>query len=71
MASTDERTVGRDLLTADELSRRLRVATETIHDWTKRGLIPCYRATRSVVRYDLDEVLAALRRSAGGAGRVR
>lgn len=66
MADNHEQPAGHDLITADELSQRLRVTTETVQGWTNRGLIPCYRPTRAVVRYDLQEVLASLRRAPEG-----
>jgi excisionase family DNA binding protein len=57
-----------ELLTAEELAKRLRVTTETIRLWTRRGLIPSLRPTPKVIRYNADAVMQAL--SATTVGRV-
>ena len=63
--------VRRDLLTADQLADRIAVKPRTVRDWTRAGLIPAVRLTRKVIRYDFDEVVAALeeRQEAVGGGR--
>jgi excisionase family DNA binding protein len=52
------------LLTAKELAAALQVSPRTILDWHRHGRIPGVQPTGSTVRFDLDEVLAALK---GGA----
>ena len=50
-----------DLLTADELASRLRMKPSTVRDWARRGLIPAIRLSHKVVRYDLHQVVEAMR----------
>ena len=50
-----------ELLTANELAKRLRVTAYTIHAWQRQGRIPCLRASRRPVLFDLIEVEEALR----------
>lgn len=52
----------RNLLTADELGDQLRVRPSTVRRWASDGLIPCLRISGRVVRFELQEVLVALRR---------
>ena len=54
----------RKLLDAQSLAQRLHVKTATIHAWHRRGWIPCLRAGRRPVLFDLDAVLTALRERA-------
>lgn len=49
-----------ELLTAEELAKRLRVSPETVKAWTRRGLIPSLRLSPKVIRYNADEVMRAL-----------
>ncbi len=51
-------------LTASDLAKRLQVTRPTIHAWHRRGWIPCLRAGRRPVLFDLDAVLTALRERA-------
>jgi predicted site-specific integrase-resolvase len=51
----------RELLDAPALAQRLRVKTATIHAWHRRGWIPCLRASRRPVLFDLEAVEAAMR----------
>lgn len=51
----------RELLTATEVADKLRVKTRTVREWTRRRAIPAIRVSHKTVRYDLEEVLAALR----------
>lgn len=51
----------RQILLATELAERFQVTVPTIHAWHRRGWIPCLRAGRRPVLFDLEEVLAALR----------
>ena len=55
-------------LTATELADRLRVTTPTVLRWHRAGKIPAVRITAKVLRFDLAEVLAALKRPAPGEG---
>ena len=48
-------------LTVEELGDYLRVTPDTIREWVRKGRIPCYRIGRKTIRFDLDEVVAALR----------
>lgn len=48
-----------ELITKDELCRRLRKHPRTIERWQQRHLIPCYRIQNSVM-YDWKSVLAAI-----------
>lgn len=45
---------------AQELAQRLGVTKDTIHVWQRRGWIPCLRAGRRPVRFDLAKVIEAL-----------
>ena len=47
-------------LKADELAKHFRVRPSTILAWQRKGLIPCLRATRRPVLFDLDAVIEAL-----------
>lgn len=49
-----------ELLTARELAKRLRVSTETIRTWARRGRIPTVRLSPKVIRYNCEAVLSAL-----------
>lgn len=49
-----------ELLTAQELAKRLRVSPETVRAWARRGHIPTLRLSRKALRYNLEAVLAAL-----------
>ena len=51
-----------DLLTAKQLAERLRVKPRTVKDWEHAGLIPAIRLTPKVIRYDLEQVVSALKR---------
>lgn len=50
-----------EYLTASQLADRLQVTPATIHAWQRRGWIPCLRAGRQPVLFELSEVLSALR----------
>lgn len=49
------------LLTPDELAEDLRVSTRTIRRLQALGVIPSIKVTRNLPRYDLAEVLIALK----------
>jgi predicted site-specific integrase-resolvase len=51
-----------DLLTAAELADRLRVKPATILSWQRSGQIPAVRLSHKVLRFSLDDALAALKR---------
>ena len=55
-------TVRDDLLTAAELADRLRVKPETVLAWHRSGRIPSIRLSYKVLRFNLGEVVAALKR---------
>jgi excisionase family DNA binding protein len=57
-----------DCMTAGELAERLRVKTSTVLDWQRAGRIPSIRITPKVLRFNLGDVMAALKRSAAGEG---
>lgn len=50
-----------ELLTADELAARLRVAPSTITRWRRQGIVPAIRINCTTFRFEFDHVLAALR----------
>jgi excisionase family DNA binding protein len=55
------------LMTTQEIARRLSVSPATVRRWARLGLIPHFRTPSAdsragSVRYDLDAVLAAMRR---------
>jgi excisionase family DNA binding protein len=50
-----------ELVTAEDLAHRLRLRPSTIRRWARAGRIPAVRVTAKVVRYDLAEVMRALR----------
>lgn len=55
-------------LTAAEVANHLRVSPETILQWAREERIPAYRASRKAIRFDLSEVLAAIRSGRAGEG---
>lgn len=56
------------LLDAKELAALLRVTPATIHAWHRRGWIPCLRAGRRPVLFDVEAVEKALRERAEQKG---
>ena len=50
-----------ELITAAEIGERLRVRPATVRLWTQDGIIPAVRITGKVIRYDVIEVITALR----------
>ena len=50
------------LVPTERVAEVLGVLPETVLNIVKRGDIPHYRASRKVMRYDLDEVLAHIAR---------
>jgi excisionase family DNA binding protein len=55
------------LLTTPELAEKLRVNRNTIVIWAKNGQIPSVRLGSKTLRYDLAEVLAALKANSAKA----
>jgi excisionase family DNA binding protein len=63
---TDKRQPGKaKLLSPEALADELDVSVRTIHRWVRRNEIPVMRAGR-LLRFDRDEVLAAMRKGAVG-----
>lgn len=56
-----KQTNGKELLTAEEVGERVRVSPDTVKEWARAGRVPCYRLGRKTIRFDLAEVIAALR----------
>ena len=52
------------IVDARDLAERLRVTSATVLTWARRGWIPCLRAGRRPVLFDLAEVEIALRKRA-------
>ena len=50
------------LLTKSDLFRQLRVSVRLVEKWTANGVVPALRPSPRMVRYELDRVLAALRK---------
>lgn len=49
------------ILTAHELADRLDLKESTIRKWGKSGLIPWIKPTPKVIRFDVGDVVAALK----------
>lgn len=50
-----------DLMTAEQLAERLGVKPRTIRGWMRAGIIPSTRLTPKVIRFDLEQVVTALK----------
>lgn len=50
----------KQLATTDDVARRFGVTRNTVRKWVRLGIVPFMRASRRVVRFDLDEVERAL-----------
>jgi len=53
------------LLTAEQLGQELGVGARTIKEWKRNKMIPYIAPTDATVRYDLDDVIRALKRNYG------
>jgi len=53
-----------NLVTAEELATELGLRPATVKQWARMGFIPCLKLTAKVLRFDPDEVEAALRAKA-------
>lgn len=66
-----------ELLTKHEVGARLRISPGTVSTWVREARIPCVRIAGNRLRFDWDEVVAALRTDrdsappTGDAGEVR
>jgi excisionase family DNA binding protein len=57
-----------DLLTAAEIADRLRVRPSTILEWQRSGRIPSIRLSHKVLRFNLGDVVTALKSPDVGKG---
>ncbi len=55
-----------EVLTAEEMAGHLSVKPETITRWARQGLIPVCRLTTKTLRFDVKQVMAALRATGSG-----
>jgi len=49
-----------EILTAEQLGKRLRIKSGTVKVWARKGIIPAMRPTPKILRFKWTEVLAAL-----------
>lgn len=59
-----------DIVSGRTLAELLEVSPETICDWRKAGVIPCIYINGKVIRYDLAEVVEALKSPRGDGPRI-
>ena len=57
-----------DFLTAEQLAERLGVKPRTVKEWLRAGIIPATRLTPKVIRYDLEQVVSALKQRQAATG---
>ncbi len=50
-----------EIVTVKELAERLQLKPETIRIWARQGLIPSLRPTPKVLRFEMRNVLAAIK----------
>ena len=55
---------GSELITANQLAEHLQISPRTVQEWARQGRIPTMRLSAKLVRFDLADVLAALRAQA-------
>jgi phage terminase Nu1 subunit (DNA packaging protein) len=53
------------LVTADVVADQYGVTVAAVRRWTRAGIVPAYRPSQRVVRYDLAEVRSALAQRGG------
>jgi excisionase family DNA binding protein len=53
-----------NLMTAEEIARRLHLRPSTIRRWSQEGIIPAMRLSGKVIRFDATAVERALRERA-------
>ena len=53
-----------ELLTTEDLAKRLTLRPSTIRRWARAGIIPYLRFSGKVVRFDVEAVESALRKVA-------
>ena len=51
----------RRIIDSEELARVFGVTVETVRGWVRERRVPFIRVSRRIVRFDLEDVLAALR----------
>ena len=56
-------------LSAGEVGDILGINLNTVLVWARKGIIPCLRLSRSVIRFDMEKVEAALRERAAQSER--
>lgn len=71
MTTTDTMTPKPALLTKYQLAEELQVSKRSVDYWTTQGLIPHVRVGRHLVRFDLADVLAHLKRTSPKHGSNR
>jgi excisionase family DNA binding protein len=49
-----------ELLTVEQLAKRLHTTTRNILRWSRSGRLPVIRPSRKCLRFDYDAVMAAL-----------
>ena len=59
-------TMGKKIVTAEELAEQLSLKPKTIHDWARQGKIPSLRISPKVIRFEMEAVLAVIKRTATG-----
>lgn len=57
-----------EILTAEELSKRLKVSPDTVLLWAQQGKIPKIKVSAKTVRFDWQEVVRALTATDGKGG---
>jgi excisionase family DNA binding protein len=60
--------VSNDWVTAKELAHRMRVTPDTIKAWSREGRIPSVRVSARVLRFNVAEVMAAIRAKGASNG---
>ena len=53
----------KEIVTVRELSKRLQLKPETIRIWARKGVIPSLHPTPKTLRFEMDSVLAAMKKN--------